>query len=81
MSLSSPSQTFSSAPTRLVVSGLSQIPATHMLASGQKLVACDYVVNGLYYDFGTTFKQIPFTSAEFRVQETVAEVIYLSLLR
>ena len=43
---------------RLVEAGQSQIPATHMLASGQNSFDCDIVVNGLYTDVDPTFKQI-----------------------
>ena len=42
------------------MSGQSQIPAT-MLASKQKLVSEDVVINGLYSDFDLMlFKQIPY---------------------
>ena len=44
--------------------------ANEMLATGQKLVAENDVVNGLYSGFGPMlFKQIPYTMAEFSVQQ------------
>ena len=54
--------------------------ANGMLATGQKLVAENGVVNGLYSGFGPMlFKQISFTVAKFNVQQKVAETIYQNL--
>jgi len=54
--------------------------ANGMLATGQKLVAENGVVNGLYSGFGPMlFKQIPYTMAKFSVQQKVAEAIYQNL--
>ena len=54
--------------------------ANVMLVTGQKLVAENGVVNGLYSGYGPMlFKQMSYTVAKFNVQQKVAETIYQNL--
>ena len=54
--------------------------AKEMVATGQKLVAENGVVNGLNSDSGPMlFKQISYTVAKFNVQQKVAATIYQNL--
>ena len=72
----------SCAPSRLAIFRSVSDPsyANVMLVTGQKLVAENGVVNGLYSGYGPMlFKQISYTVAKFNVQQKVAETIYQNL--